>query len=91
MNKKVALCGVLLMSSVLYGGNLWANRLPQHVTQKNTVIKGHVTDSFGEPIIGATVQEIGTTKGTVTNVDGNFELDVEANAPLRISYRLQDC
>lgn len=86
MNKKVALCGVLLMSSVLYGGNLWANRLPQHVTQKNTVIKGHVTDSFGEPIIGATVQEIGTTKGTVTNVDGNFELDVEANAPLRISY-----
>ncbi len=86
MNKNGVLCGVLLMSSVLYGGNLLANRLPQHVTQKNTVIKGHITDSFGEPIIGATVQEVGTTKGTVTDVDGNFELDVEVQAPLRISY-----
>ena len=38
-------------------------------------ITGNVTDSSGEPIIGATIMETGTNNGTVTDLDGNFTLN----------------
>ncbi|MCB6516137.1 carboxypeptidase-like regulatory domain-containing protein, partial [Veillonella atypica] len=37
-------------------------------------MKGVVTDMRGEPIIGASVVEKGTTNGTITDLDGNFTL-----------------
>lgn len=49
-------------------------------------VKGRVVDAKGEPIIGATVMEKGTTNGTITDFDGNFVLDVADGAPLEISY-----
>ena len=48
--------------------------------------KGNVTDSNGEPLIGVTVIEKGTSKGTSTDIDGNFELTVADGATLRFSY-----
>ena len=39
-------------------------------------ISGLVIDESGQPIIGASVQEKGTTNGTVTDLDGKFELKV---------------
>ena len=48
-------------------------------------IKGNVTDSSGEPVIGATVMETGTSNGTVTDIDGNFTLSVKGKE-LTISY-----
>lgn len=39
-------------------------------------IKGHVADAAGEPIIGANVTVKGTTTGTITDIDGNFVLEV---------------
>lgn len=55
---------------------------------KNKRIKavGKVVDDAGEPIIGATVREQGTTNGTVTGIDGSFSLDVADNVNLEISY-----
>lgn len=47
---------------------------------------GTVKDAFGEPIIGATVKERGTSNGTVTDMDGNFSLAVAPEATLEISY-----
>ena len=41
-------------------------------------IKGHVADATGEPIIGANVTVKGTTTGTITDIDGNFTLEVES-------------
>jgi hypothetical protein len=38
-------------------------------------IKGVVTDVSGEPIYGASIFWLGTTKGTTTNLDGQFELE----------------
>lgn len=49
-------------------------------------ITGVVVDSQNEPIIGANILEKGTSNGTVTDFDGNFNLNVNKNAVLRISY-----
>ena len=54
-------------------------------TQKITV-KGIALDEAGEPLIGASVSEKGTTNGTMTGVDGDYSLTVPANATLVISY-----
>lgn len=45
-------------------------------------ITGTVVDQTGEPVIGATVMEKGTSNGTVTDFDGNFTLKVNAGATL---------
>ena len=50
------------------------------------VFRGVVTDEEGEPLIGATVLIIGTTTGTVTDFDGQFELTVKAGQVLKFSY-----
>ncbi|MGI6574063.1 MAG: SusC/RagA family TonB-linked outer membrane protein [Fermentimonas sp.] len=56
-----------------------------HQQQKRT-ITGTVVDAAGVSIIGANVIEIGTTNGTVTDVDGKFSLSVADNATIRITY-----
>ena len=53
--------------------------------QKITV-HGYVDDDLGEPLIGATVMEKGTSNGTATDIDGNFTLNVAPNATLVVSY-----
>ena len=51
------------------------------------LVKGKVVDSKGEPVIGATILEKGTTNGTVTDYDGNFTLTLNSEkAELQISY-----
>ncbi|MBQ3635322.1 MAG: carboxypeptidase-like regulatory domain-containing protein [Bacteroidales bacterium] len=53
-----------------------------------TAVKGRVIDATtGEPIVGAAVIQSGTTKGTVTDIDGNFSISVE-NIPsdLEVSF-----
>ena len=52
-----------------------------------TQVNGTVIDAAnGEPIIGASILEIGTTNGTITDWDGNFTLIVQPGAKLAISY-----
>lgn len=54
--------------------------------QQSRGIKGVVKDSYGETIIGASVIVKGTTTGTVTDMDGNFSLDVPVGTNLEVSY-----
>lgn len=50
-------------------------------------VNGTVIDAANdEPIIGASVLEVGTTNGTITDFDGNFTLSVQVGAKLSISY-----
>ena len=49
-------------------------------------IKGVVGDGNNEPLIGATVKVKGTNIVTVTDMDGNFELEVPSGAELVVSY-----
>lgn len=62
-------------------------RKQQQVTSgKRKKVTGTVKDANGEPIIGATVVEKGTTNGTVTDFDGNYTLELSGNGALSISY-----
>lgn len=54
--------------------------------QQKKQISGTVTDQNGEPIIGANVVEKGTTNGTVTDIQGNFALNINTNSTLIVSY-----
>lgn len=49
-------------------------------------VTGNVKDTSGEPIIGASVVEKGTTNGVITDMDGNFKLSVSQSALLQITY-----
>ncbi|MDR0421507.1 MAG: TonB-dependent receptor [Proteiniphilum sp.] len=49
-------------------------------------VRGTVADETGEPVIGATVQVKGTSQGTVTDIDGNFNLSAPSGGTLVISY-----
>ena len=53
--------------------------------QKADHITGTVTDTNGEPVIGATIKIVGSGNGTVTDVNGKFTLSVARNAELQIS------
>ena len=55
------------------------------IAQKITV-HGTVIDEYGEPLIGATVMEKGTSNGTAADFDGNFTITVPGNAILVVSY-----
>ncbi|RED93606.1 SusC/RagA family TonB-linked outer membrane protein [Marinoscillum furvescens] len=50
--------------------------LSQQIFAQSAVISGVITDDQGEPIPAATVMEQGTTNGTVSNLDGEFNLKV---------------
>ena len=58
----------------------------KQVMQQKKRVTGTITDQNGESIIGANIIEMGTNNGTVTDMDGNFYLDVEEGATLRVSY-----
>ena len=49
------------------------------ITQQTFTVSGVVTDTNGEPIIGANVIEKGTTNGAVTDFDGKFSLSLQNN------------
>lgn len=92
MNKNVKRCalvaGAFAMASM---GNVYqvqASELHalEVLQQAKRQIKGKVVDAAGETVIGANVLEKGTTNGVITDIDGNFVLNVSSGATLEISY-----
>ena len=49
-------------------------------------ITGVVMDASGESIIGASVVEVGTTNGVITDISGKFTLMVDPNGKIKVSY-----
>ena len=86
------LTAVAISSLLLSSGNVMATQVnPDNsfsVTEQLQTINvtGLVVDAAGEPVIGASVVEKGTTNGNITNVDGKFTLTVKTGAILQISY-----
>lgn len=60
--------------------------VPEVAQQAKKQIKGKVVDASGETVIGANVLEKGTTNGVITDIDGNFIINVASGATLEISY-----
>ena len=56
------------------------------IAQKTQTFKGVVVDTTGEPIIGASVKVVGTTTGTITDLDGKFMVVVPSGKQVEISY-----
>lgn len=56
------------------------------VSSASFTVRGRVIDTYGEPLIGATIREKGGANGTVTDVEGNFFLSVPDSAVLQISF-----
>lgn len=56
------------------------------VNQNTRRVTGVVKDVNGEPVIGASVVEVGTTNGIMTDMDGKFDLSIHTNGSLQVSY-----
>jgi len=64
-----------------------ANQLANQTQQNKMMIKGQVLDTNGMPIIGANIIEVGVPgNGTITDYNGNFSLNVNRGANLKITY-----
>lgn len=75
------------------GGHIIIIPQPASVTngkQENSApkkkIQGIITDTKGEALIGANVQVIGSQLATITDVNGNFSMEVPENGQLSVSY-----
>lgn len=73
--KKIRL--LILFVAILIGSAAFA---------QNTSYSGVVVDSQNEPIIGASVVQKGTSRGSITDLDGRFTVSVEPGSTLVISY-----
>ena len=88
MKRHLALLGALLMlCGAGYNSQAFAAPAPQVPANSATsIVTGRVVDEQGEPVIGASIVEVGTTRGTSTDVDGNFSFKASPNAKLQISF-----
>ena len=78
-----------ILDSDHYGYKLVGNNvvITRKIAEQPLSIKGRVTNSSGEPIIGVTVSIKGTTQGTITNLDGVYELEnIPPDAELVFSF-----
>jgi hypothetical protein len=85
--RKASLC--MLFIGMLGAVSARANTVEEtnSVQQQQRIsVQGTVRDSYGA-LIGVSIVEKGTSNGTVTNIDGEFNISVQsANAQLEISY-----
>lgn len=65
--------------------NSTVKKSPAQSAAKKT-ITGRIVDATGEPLIGVTIMEKGTTNGSITDYDGNYTVSVPGNAVLQFSY-----
>lgn len=78
----LALFGMAIPCSVNAAENVPSSQSSQQAKK----ITGKVVDATGEPIIGASVLVKGSGTGTVTDMDGNFSVNVSAGSTLEISF-----
>lgn len=77
---------VMLACALVIGGYLTDAQVFASSVQQAGTCTGKVFDTDGEPVIGASVSVVGTSKGTATNIDGEFTLSgVKPGDKIRIS------
>ena len=86
MSKKVFLSVMLLWGALGGTPALLTPAVASSEQAQTFVVSGQVVDQDGEPLIGATVRVKGAQGGSVTDIDGNFQLETSKNATLVVSY-----
>ncbi len=82
-----ALLGAMSPLSTVTALAAQSNSVIANATQQQNSCTGTVKDSYGEPVIGATIRIDGKTGGTITDLDGNFSLaNVAKGAKITITY-----
>ncbi|MGX8698043.1 MAG: SusC/RagA family TonB-linked outer membrane protein, partial [Prevotella sp.] len=85
--RKHVLFSMMLSCSIMGGVAVCPVPALAAVQQTQTIkVGGQIVDQDGEPLIGATIKLKGAASGAVTDYDGNFQLDVPADAVLVVSY-----
>lgn len=92
LKKKIFISYCLIGLFFFLGENCYASKRPvfretvRKASADNSTVRGRVVDVSGEPLIGATIREKGGTRGTVTDIEGNFILSVPDSAVLQVSF-----
>lgn len=93
ITKRSSIYGLLALSAMsfypvssAYAEQMKHNDTTMEVSQKKVRITGVVRDENGDVVPGASVIVRGTNNGTVTNIDGQFSLNVEAGNTLVVSF-----
>lgn len=88
--KRVSLCGaavLLACPQLMNAEEVAVGNDAMKVVQQTVEVKGVVYDATGMPVIGASVVEKGNpTNGVITDLDGNFTLNIPQNGVIEISY-----
>lgn len=87
---------LLLLCLLLSSANIWGYSQTELVNPNQTSVSvkastkdkitGKIVDAKGEPVVGATVKEKGTSNGTITDIEGKFSIAVKTNSLLDVSY-----
>ena len=91
LKKRIFISYCLIGLFFFLGENCYASKRPvfretvRKASADNSTVRGRVVDVSGEPLIGATIREKGT-RGTVTDIEGNFILSVPDSAVLQVSF-----
>ena len=92
LKKRIFISYCLIGLFFFLGENCYASKRPvfretvRKASADNSTVRGRVVDVSGEPLIGATIREKGGTRGTVTDIEGNFILSVPDSAVLQVSF-----
>lgn len=92
LKKRIFISYCLIGLFFFLGENCYASKRPvfretvRKASADNSTVRGRVVDVNGEPLIGATIREKGGTRGTVTDIEGNFILSVPDSAVLQVSF-----
>ena len=92
LKKRIFISYCLIGLFFFLGENCYASKRPvfretvRKASADNSTVRGRVVDVGGEPLIGATIREKGGTRGTVTDIEGNFILSVPDSAVLQVSF-----
>lgn len=92
LKKRIFISYCLIGLFFFLGENCYASKRPvfretvRKASADNSTVRGRVVDVSGEPLIGATIREKGGTRGTMTDIEGNFILSVPDSAVLQVSF-----
>lgn len=79
----------ILISPILFAGKTYKSNINKEM--QNRRVKGYVTDQHNLAIVGAAVQLLGTTNGTLTNLAGYYQIAVPVTGVSTLQYTDPGC